>query len=78
MATLDRRGRITIAAEVQQALRLHIGDRVEVVPMPTGRAELTVLVGSVRSLKGMFGDHRDSVSIEDMNTAVASQGALRS
>ena len=52
-----------------------IGDRVEFVPISPGRYEFVAATCEVTELKGMFGPSKKSVSIEDMNTAIAQRGA---
>jgi hypothetical protein len=57
---------------VRGALGVGTGDRVEVAP---GRHELIAATRSVTVLKGMVGTARKTVSIDDMNAAVARRGA---
>ncbi len=74
-ATLTGKGQITIPVEVRQALRLDCGDRVEVVEVEPGRFEIVPATRSVTALKGMFGKPRRTVSIEEMNAAIAKRAA---
>ena len=74
-AMLTGKGQITIPVEVRQALRLDAGDRVEFVEVEPGRFEIVPATRSVRDLKGMFGKPRRTVSIEEMNAAIAKRGA---
>jgi antitoxin PrlF len=74
-ATLTGKGQITIPVEVRQALRLDAGDRVEFVEVEPGRFEIVPATRSVTALKGMFGKPRRTVSIEEMNAAIAKRGA---
>lgn len=74
-ATLTSKGQITIPAEVRSALGVEAGDRVEFVEVSTGRYEFIAATRPVTTLKGMFGKLRKSVSIEDMNAAIARRGA---
>ena len=69
--TLTGRGQITIPVEVRQALRLDTGDRVEFVEVEPGRFEIVPATRSVTALKGMFGKPQRTVSIEEMNAAIA-------
>ena len=48
---------------------------MEFVEVDTGRFELVAATRSVKELKGMFGKPTKSVSIEDMNKAIAARGA---
>ena len=74
-ATLTGKGQITIPIEVRQALRLDAGDRVEFVEVEQGRFEIVPATRSVTVLKGMFGKPKRTVSIDEMNAAVAQRGA---
>jgi len=74
-ATLTSKGQITIPAEVREALRVDAGDRVEFVQIAPGRYEFIAATQPVTALKGMFGKARKTVSIEDMNAAIARRGA---
>jgi len=75
-ATLTSKGQITIPAEVRRVLNVKAGDRVEFVQVEPGRFELIAATRSVRELKGLFGKPARTVSIEDMNRAIAERGAL--
>jgi len=74
-ATLTSKGQITIPAEVRAALRVDAGDRVEFVEVAPGRYEFIAATQSVTALKGMFGEPRKAVSVDDMNRAIARRGA---
>jgi antitoxin PrlF len=74
-ATLTSKGQITIPAEVREALGVDSGDRVEFIEIAPGRYEFIAATKSVTALKGMFGKPRKSVSIEEMNAAIAQRGA---
>lgn len=74
-ATLTSKGQITIPAEVRQALKVDAGDRVEFVQIAPGRYEFVAATQNVSELKGMFGKPAKSVSIDDMNEAIAKRGA---
>jgi AbrB family looped-hinge helix DNA binding protein len=74
-ATLTSKGQITIPAEVREALRVDAGDRVEFVQIAPGRYEFIAATQPVTALKGMFGRPRKSVSIDEMNSAIARRGA---
>ena len=74
-ATVTTKGQITIPASVRQALKVEAGDRVEFVEIEAGRFEFFAATRSVTELKGMFGKPAKSVSIDDMNRAIAARGA---
>lgn len=74
-ATISSKGQITIPANVRHSLRVDTGDRVEFVEVEPGRFEFVAATQSVTELKGMFGKAKRAVSIEEMNRAIAAQGA---
>ena len=74
-ATLTSKGQITVPAAVRVALGVDAGDRVEFVEIAPGRYEFIAATRSVTALKGMFGKARGSVSIGEMNAAIARRGA---
>ncbi len=74
-ATLTTKGQITIPVDVRRALNVEAGDRVEFVQMEPGRFEVVATTRSVRELKGRFGKPQRTVTIEEMNAAIAAQGA---
>ena len=71
-ATLTSGGQITIPSAVLAALGLDVGDRVEFAP---GCYEFIAANLPVTALKGLFGQPRKAVSIEQMNAAIAQRGA---
>ena len=74
-ATVTSKGQITIPANVRQALNVAAGDRVEFVETEPGRFEFFAATRSVKELKGMFGKPAKTVTIDDMNQAIATRGA---
>jgi antitoxin PrlF len=64
-ATLTSKGQVTIPVDVRNQLGLQSGDRYEVYPATR----------SLASLKGIVKKPAKPVSIEDMNRAIAGQGA---
>jgi AbrB family looped-hinge helix DNA binding protein len=74
-ATLTTKGQITIPVDVCRALNVEAGDRVEFVQIEPGRFEVIAATRSVRELKGRFGKPGRTVSIEEMNAAIAAQAA---
>ena len=73
-ATLTSKGQITIPADVRRALNVEAGDRVEFVQVEPGRFEVIAATRSVHSLKGMFGKPKRTVSVDEMNAAIARRG----
>lgn len=74
-ATITSKGQITIPATVRTALGLDAGDRVEFVELEKGRFAIVPATVSVRRLRGIIRKPEKSVSIEDMNTAIAQRRA---
>ncbi len=74
-ATLTSKGQITIPVSVRNDLKVGTGDRVEFIQIGPGRYEFVAVTHSVKELKGMFGKPAKTVSVEDMNKAIAKRGA---
>ncbi len=74
-ATVTSKGQITIPVRVREALHVGAGDRVEFVQIEPGRYEIIAVTRSLREMKGMFGKSARTVTIEEMNQAIAKQGA---
>ena len=74
-ATVTSKGQITIPVSVRNDLKVGTGDRVEFVQIAPGRYEFVAVTHSVSELKGMFGKPAKTVSVEDMNKAIAQRGA---
>jgi antitoxin PrlF len=74
-ATVTSKGQITIPVDVRSRLQVEAGDRVEFVEVAPGRFEIVAATRSVTALKGMFGKTRKTVSIDDMNRAIARRGS---
>ena len=75
-ATLTSKGQITSPADVRRVLNVQAGDRVEFVQVEPGRFELVAATRSVRELKGLFGKPARTVSVDEMNRAIAARGVL--
>lgn len=74
-ATVTSKGQITIPARIRDAMHVSAGDRVEFVEVEPGRYEFIAATRPITALKGMFGPASKTVSIEDMNAAIAARGA---
>jgi antitoxin PrlF len=74
-ATVTSKGQITIPVSVRTALGIEAGSRVEFVQTGTNEFSLISATQSVKQLKGILSKPQKPVSIEDMNTAIAIQGA---
>jgi len=74
-ATLTSKGQVTIPVDVRNDMKVDAGDRLEFIQIAAGRYEVVAVTRSVRELKGMFGKPAKSVSIDEMNKAIARRGA---
>ena len=74
-ATLTSKGQITIPIQVRTALGLETGDRVEFVELEDGKFSMIATSKTVHDLKGLIQKPASAVSLEDMNRAIAAQGA---
>ena len=74
-ATVTSKGQITRPATVRTSLGIDTGSRIEFVEMENGQFMIVPIVSPIQSLKGMLRKPASPVSIEDMNRAIATQGA---
>lgn len=74
-ATMTTKGQVTIPASVRAALGIKAGDRVEFVQIESGRFELVPATNAVTALKGLVRKPEKPVTVDDMNKAIAAQGA---
>jgi antitoxin PrlF len=75
-ATVTSKGQATIPMDVRNQLGLAAGDRIEfILNDETGRYEVVPATRSVTALMGIIRKPAKPVSIEDMNSAIAAQGA---
>lgn len=74
-ATVTAKGQVTIPASVRAALGLDTGSRVEFIETGEGQFAIVPVTASVEALKGLLRKPSKPVSIEDMNAAIAEQGA---
>lgn len=74
-ATVTSTGQVTIPAQVRASLGLDAGDRIEFVELDNGQFAIMAAVHSVQSLKGLVRKPASPVSIDNMNVAIAAQGA---
>lgn len=74
-ATITSKGQITIPVAVRNVLGLQPGDRIEFVETDNGQFNIVVATKPVTALKGLIRKPINPVSIEDMNAAIARQGA---
>lgn len=75
-AILTSRGQVTIPVEVRTHLGLSAGDRIDfILNEQTGRHEVIPATRPVTVLKGIIRKPAEPVPIEEMNEAIAEQGA---
>ena len=74
-ATVTSKGQITIPAAVRISLGIDTGSRIEFVEMENGQFMIVPAESPIQSLKGMLRKPSAPVSIEQMNIAIAAQGA---
>ncbi len=74
-ATLTSKGQVTIPAQVRTSMGLDTGDRIEFVELSDGTFAIMAASHSVRDLKGLIRKPAKAISIDDMNLAIATQGA---
>lgn len=70
-AAVTSKGQITIPAEVRKELGLKTGDRVLFVKGENGEYILRPKTGSIKELRGIFKWSGKTVTIEEMNEAIA-------
>ena len=75
-ATITSKGQVTIPTIVRTALGVSAGDRVEFIQVEPGRFELVANTQSIVALKGLIRKPAAPVTIEAMNTAIATQGGM--
>jgi len=73
--TVNSKGQITIPAQVRASLGLQTGDRIDFVEIENGQFAIVAATQSVKRLKGIIRKPQNFINIEDMNMAVAAQGA---
>ena len=70
-ATLTSKGQLTLPKEVRVAMGVGPGDRVDFVLMEDGNFAVLPATHSVKKLKGIIARPRRTVSLEDMDKAIA-------
>lgn len=70
-ATVTSKGQVTIPLDVRTKLGLRPGSRLAFVPTGTGGYEIHPEAASVTDLKGAVRRPPQSVSVEEMNEAIA-------
>lgn len=73
-ATMTSKGQITVPAPIREEIGAKEGTQIEFVKVAEGRWEMRAAQPASR-LRGMFGPAKATVTIEDMNKAIARMGA---
>lgn len=68
---MTSKGQLTVPVEVRRRLGLKPGSRVSFVPTEDGSYELRVKTGSPSDLKGILHGRVPTVSLEQMDEAIA-------
>lgn len=74
-ATVTSKGQVTIPVTVRTLLGIDTGSRIEFVELENGQFMIVPAVSPIQRLKGMLRKPSSPVSIEQMNEAIAAQGA---
>jgi antitoxin PrlF len=74
-ATMTTKGQITIPAIVRASLGLETGSRIEFVEAPNGQYLIVAATSPVQALKGLLRKPSSTISIDNMNQAIAAQGS---
>jgi len=74
-AKMMPKGQVTISSSVQTESGIGTGSRIEFFEIENGQFVIVPSVSPFHSLKGMIRKSTTPVSIEQMNLAIASQGA---
>ncbi|HYK89034.1 MAG TPA: AbrB/MazE/SpoVT family DNA-binding domain-containing protein [Acidobacteriota bacterium] len=75
-ATVTSKGQVTIPVEARRRLRIVPGTKLEFIVRDDGRLEVIPISGSVRDLKGALPRPKKSLTLAEMNAAIAA-GARR-
>jgi len=76
-ATVTSKGQVTIPIDVREKLGIHAGTRVQFIARPDGGYDFVASSGSVRDIRGMIPAVGRTVSLQDMDEAVADAAADR-
>lgn len=75
-ATVTSKGQVTLPAEARRRLGIHAGTKLEFTISGDDRLEVVRVGGSVRDLKGALPKPRRTLSLAEMDDAIA-RGAAR-
>jgi len=69
--TMSTKGQVTIPSEIRQALKLKPGDKINFFLGDHNRVFFYAKNQPIQTLKGMLGKSRRTVSLEEMDEAIA-------
>jgi antitoxin PrlF len=77
--TVSSKGQVTLPAEARRRLGIRAGSKLEVIVTQDDRLEFVRVGGSIRDLKGVLPKPKRSLSLAEMDAAIArgAQGAER-
>jgi len=74
--TVTSKGQVTLPSETRRRMGIRAGTKLEFIVRGDDRMEIVVVGGSVRDLKGALPKPRKSLTLEEMERAIA-KGARR-
>jgi AbrB family looped-hinge helix DNA binding protein len=75
--TVTSKGQITIPAEIRQHLGVREGDKLRMTVEPDGRVVVSPVELSIRRMFGMLGNPRRSLTLEEIDDAIADAAVER-
>jgi antitoxin PrlF len=75
IATVTSKGQVTLPAEARKQLKITSGSKLEFIVINHEKLEVIPVVKTVTSLKGMVPKPKKTLSLADMDKAIA-KGAL--
>ena len=75
IATMTSKGQVTIPIELRDELNLTAGTRLEFVKLPDGGCAFYPVTGSIMDLAGMLTWDGPTVTLEEMDDAIAASAA---
>ncbi len=71
IATVTSKGQVTLPAEARRRLKISPGSKLEFIVIDQERLEVIPVVETVTSLKGMVPKPKKTLSLADMEKAIA-------
>lgn len=70
-ATLTSKGQLTLPKEIRNRLHLQPGDRLDFMLEEDGTVRMVPVTASLRELKGILPKSKRTLSLEEMDAAIA-------